>query len=160
MTIWAEPNKHLSVSPPCSLPSNEIHPFLCPPSPYSQFAPTISTLFIHFNSISPSVFPLLPSPLSLIPPGLPDGVLFCRCDPLMPSNRAGNILKGFGQGWFGSFKYCSGDLHHSEILTQSWSLEPSHKTGILVPPARHGFKPGSLWLDPYGHSQSVEVHHL
>lgn len=35
----------------------------------------------------------------------------------MPSNRAGNILKGFGQGWFGRFKYCSGDLHQ---IQRSW----------------------------------------
>lgn len=47
----------------------------------------------HFSLHFPSPFPSHFIPHST---RLPDGVLFCQCDPLMPSNRAGNILKGFG----------------------------------------------------------------
>lgn len=57
---------------------------------------------------------------------LPDGVLFCLCDPLMPSNRAGNILKGFGQGWFGSLKCCLGIC----IIQRSW-LRANHRSRLV-----------------------------
>jgi len=74
---------------------------------HSQFALTSLATSVLFYSISPCTS-LSPANPFLHSATLPDGVLFCRYNPLMPSNRAGNILKGFGQGWFGSFKYCSG----------------------------------------------------
>lgn len=104
----------------CSLPTNKI------PSLSSQ--PIFPICTHNFYLIHPLLF-LLPLPLSS-PPfiphsiGLPDGVLFCRRDPLMPSNRAGNILKGFGQGRFGSLKYHWGIciIQRSWLRADRWSL--------------------------------------
>lgn len=78
-------NKQLSGFAGLSTPSGSF----C--SPYAHLP-----LLLPFHPcVSFSSFPFLSIPHST---RLPDGVLFCHCDPLMPSNRAGNILRGFGQG--------------------------------------------------------------
>lgn len=116
----------------------------CPPVKFPYFLPSppahIANLCQQSWSYSSTSFRFL---LPLFIPHstrLPDGVLFCLCDPLMPSNRAGNILKGFGQGWFGSLKYCLGIC----IIQRSW-LRANHrslliKTGIKVRSAKQGFE--------------------
>lgn len=60
----------------------------------------------------------------------------------MPSNRAGNILKGFGQGWFGSFKYCWGIC----IIQRSWLLKQGSK--CLLKDVHSNLEPfGWIYLD-------------
>lgn len=116
------------------LPNKFAH--FIPLSPYPKFTPTISNLFIKFSFCIPT-FPLfIPHSTSL-----PESVLFCCCDPLMPANWARNISKGFGQGWFGSLKYCKRICIIQIRSWQSRSLKPSQKTGIQVLHAQCGLFP-------------------